>query len=544
MTTTATRPAPPPRTTTTTRDLTGTTALLRLYLRRDRISLPLWVLLFAVAPSLYVASIEGIYTTQAELARFAAATNASPAQLAMYGPVFGTDIGSVGIWKASAYFTLIAIATILTVVRHTRAEEETGRAELLDSTAIGRFAGLTATLVMTFGACVVTGVLCTAALLARGLPVGGSVAFGVSLALSGAVFASVAAVAAQLSASARIARGIAFAALGTAFALRAVGDAGNGTLSWFSPLGWAIRMRPYADERWWVVAPLLATAVGLTALAYLLANRRDLGAGMIAPRLGPPNAAPALAGPLGLAWRMQRGTLAAWTAGLGLYGLLIGGAAKGVGDQLGDSETIRDLVMRMGGSESLELSFIGYAMVMLGIAGSAYAISAALRLHSEESAARIEPVLAGPVGRIRWAAGHTLFAILGPAVAMTVAGLGAGLAYGAAVGDIGSVLWRILGAALVQLPAIWLLAGVTVALFGLVPRFAPVAWGVLVAFLTVFLVGSVADFPQWALNLEPFSHAPKLPGGEFSATPLLWLTAIAATLIAVGFLAFRRRDLR
>lgn len=540
---TTAQPAAPRRAADTER-CTGTGALLRLYLRRDRVAMPPWIALFAAAPALYVASVDGLYRTPEDLARFAAATAASPAQIAMYGPMFGTSLGAVGVWKAGAYFTLIAIATILTVLRHTRAEEEAGRAELLDSTAVGRYAGLTAALALTFGASAVTGLLCAAALLATGLPVAGSLGFGVSLALSGTVFAAVAAVAAQLSASARIARGIALAVLGTAFALRAVGDAGSGTLSWFSPLGWALNLRPYAGERWWVAALLLAATAALTAAAYLLTDRRDRGAGLIAPRLGPPHAARTLAGPLGLAWRMQRGTLFAWAVGLGLYGLLVGSAARGVGDQLGDSEAIRDLVLRMGGSASLELSFIGYAMTMLAVAGSAYAISAALRLHSEETAGRVEPVLSGAVSRTRWAAAHVLFAVLGPAIAMAVAGLGAGLAYGVAVGDAGNTTWRVFAGALVQLPAIWVLTGVTVALFGLVPRFTPVAWGVLVAFLALFLVGGIARLPQWMVDLEPFGHTPTLPGGEFTAAPVLWLTALAAALIVVGLSALRRRDLR
>ena len=156
------------------------------------------------------------------------------------------------------------------------------------------------------------------------------------------------------------------------------------------------------------VGALIGTAVAAT-----------IGAGLIEPRPGPSEAPPALAGPLGLAWRMQRGTLLAWTVGLGLYGLLIGSAAKGVGDQLGDNAAIRDLVVRMGGSQSLELSFIGYAMSLLGVAGAAYAISAALRLHSEEDAQRTEPVLAGSVGRMRWAAGHIVFSLAGSIVAMS-----------------------------------------------------------------------------------------------------------------------------
>lgn len=44
-------------------------------------------------------------------------------------------------------------------------------------------------------------------------------------------------------------------------------------------------------------------------------------------------------------------------------------------------------------------------------------------------------------------------------------------------------------------------------------------------------------------DLSPFNHVPKLPGGEVTATPLVWLVAGAATLVAVGLAGFRRRDI-
>ncbi len=69
---------------------------------------------------------------------------ASPAQRALYGPVYNDSLGAVGIWKAGMFHTLIAVAVILTVIRHTRADEESGRAELIDSTVVGRYANLTA----------------------------------------------------------------------------------------------------------------------------------------------------------------------------------------------------------------------------------------------------------------------------------------------------------------------------------------------------------------------------------------------------------------
>ena len=80
-----------------------------------------------------------------------------------------------------------------------------------------------------------------------------------------------------------------------------------------------------------------------------------------------------------------------------------------------------------------------------------------------------------------------------------------------------------LAAAAVQLPAIWLMAAVTVALFGLLPRFTPVAWGVLVAVIASYFLGSVAGMPQWMLDLTPYAHLPHVPGEEFRATPVVWL---------------------
>ncbi|OBI94054.1 hypothetical protein A5660_12530 [Mycobacterium alsense] len=127
--------------------------------------------------------------------------------------------------------------------------------------------------------------------------------------------------------------------------------------------------------------------------------------------------------------------------------------------------------------------------------------------------------------------------------ALLAGGVAGGLVYGAAAGDLGGRLAVVAGSAAVQLPAVWLLAAVTVALFGLAPRFTPVAWGALVGIVAIYLIGSLARFPQWVLDLEPFAHVPRV-GADFNAVPLLWLLAIDAALIILGAIAFRRRDLR
>ncbi|MCP9623225.1 ABC transporter permease [Nocardia otitidiscaviarum] len=531
-------------------DFAGTGQMLRLFLRRDRIVLPLWVLLLSLPlGSVYIESIASVYPDEAGRVGFARSILASPAQLAMYGPIYDTGLGAVGIWKAGMFFTLLGIATILTVIRHTRAEEETGRGELVASTRIGRFAGLTAALVLGLGGALATGLLGTLSLLGTSVPASGSLAFGLALAGSGAVFAAVAAVAAQVSPSARTARGIAFAVLAATYTLRAIGDAraGDGptsVLTWLSPQGWSLQVRAYAGDHFAVLLLHLVTVTVLTAVAYTLLAHRDLGGGLIAERSGALRAGPALSGPLGLAWRLQRGSLLAWTVGLALYGLVFGSVVYGIGDELGDSEMIRELIQRMGGAQLLEDAMLNYGFTMLSVAATAYAISAALRLHGEEAAQHAETVLTVAVSRIRWAASHLVIALLGPAVILTVAGTVGGLVYGRAAGDVSGKLGAVLGAALVQLPAIWLFVGVVILLFGVAPRWTPVAWGVFVAAVAVFLLGAISGAPQWFRNLDPYQHAPKLPGAEFTATPLVIITLLAATLITVGLFGFRRRDLR
>jgi ABC-2 type transport system permease protein len=251
-----------------------------------------------------------------------------------------------------------------------------------------------------------------------------------------------------------------------------------------------------------------------------------------------------LGGAFGLAWRLDRGTVLLWTVGLCLYGLLIGSIVHGISDEVGDSTAVRDIVVRMGGTSALERAFVAVAFCMLGMAAAASTISLTLRLHQEETGQHAETLLAGSVSRTRWLASHLMFAVIGSGAAMLIAGLAAGLTYGAAAHDIGGKLPLVIGTAAVQLPAVWLLAALTVALFGLAPRLTPVAWGVLVGFVALYLIGSLSGAPQWLLDLEPFAHIPRVGGGDFTAVPLVVMLVIDATLIALGALAFRRRDLR
>ena len=197
------------------------------------------------------------------------------------------------------------------------------------------------------------------------------------------------AVAAQLSPSARFARGAAFTALGAAFILRALGDTAWVTLSWLSPLGWSFQVRPYAHERWGVLLVHLAAAAVLTVVAYRLLAGRDVGAGLINERPGATTAGWALRGSASLAWRLGRGSLSIWTVGLCAYGLVIGGVVHNIGDQI-HSPMARNIIARLGGPTALEQAVIVVLFTGLAMVAAALAISMTLRLHQEETSQRAE----------------------------------------------------------------------------------------------------------------------------------------------------------
>ncbi|GAA3183962.1 ABC transporter membrane-spanning protein [Streptomyces virens] len=519
------------------RRLAGTGTLVRFALRRDRLMIPVWVGVNALMVLSMPNTLKGLYGTPAERADLVGRMATNPSLRAMVGPVFGDSLGALTTWRAGVYAgALAAVVSLLVVVRHTRDEEESGRQELVASGMVGRRAPLTAALLAAAVANGVLALVVAAGLAAHGA--GGAVAFGLGLAGVGMLFATTAAIVAQLTESARLARGLTAAVLGAAFVLRAAGDSatddGSSPLTWASPLGWLENLRPFAGERWWVLGLFVGAALLQGAVAYALAGRRDLGMSFLPSRPGP--AAGRLGGAAALAWRLQRGGVLGWSTGFLLAGLVYGGMADGAAELVGDNEGAREIFRRMGGQTGLTDAFLAAMAGMLGLVAALFVVASVLRLHGEETSGRAEPVLAGAVGRLRWAAGHLAVAFGGSALLMLLAGAGLALGHGERTGAL-------LGACLVQLPAVWVVGGVTVLLHGLVPRAAPAAWGVAGAVLLIGWVGPALDVPQAVLDLSPFGHLPKLPGGEMAWPPVLFLTALAAALVAAGLAGLRRRDL-
>jgi len=529
--------------------LAGTGALTKLAFRRDRIMLPTWVYLITVMVGTNAYTFRKLYSTAAARAQLVVSGGGNPALRFLYGQLNGSSVGALTAWRIGVWAALFcALMTIFIVIRHTRGDEEAGRLELVGSAVVGRQAALTAGLLTAVTASVAVAALLGVVLSALGLPVSGSVVFALAIGANGLAFTGIAAVAAQLASGARGARGIAFGVLGAAFMLRAIGDSagpsGPSWLTWTSPLGWVELTRPFDGQRRWVLAlPCAVLAAGVGA-AYALAARRDLGAGLLPDRPGRASASGLLRGPLSLAFRLQRGVLAGWAAGVAFIFAASGAAAKGIGQLLGSSTALQREFTRLGGQTAITNAYLAALMVLAGLGAAGYATSAVLRLRAEETDGLAEPLLATAAGRIRWGLSHVAVAVFGAAVLLAVAGLAAGLGYGLRAGSAGPQAARMIGAAMAQLPASLVIAGVAVALVGLLPGACVAgAWTVLGVVVFIDLFGEALQLSHWLLDISPFTHAPRLPGGTVSAAPLLWLCLAALAFSAVGLAALRRRDI-
>jgi ABC-2 type transport system permease protein len=229
--------------------------------------------------------------------------------------------------------------------------------------------------------------------------------------------------------------------------------------------------------------------------------------------------------------------------GLAVLGTVYGAAADAVGDIIADNPQMAEIFENLGGVQSLTDTFFSTAIGIIALVATAYSIRSVLKLKGEEDALRAELVLATATPRTRHAWSHLAYGLLGPVLILAVAGAVAGVTYGSIIGDVGGQVPRVIGTAMSHLPAVWVVTGVTITLYGLLPRLSSLAWGVLGVCLVFGQLGQILQLPEWLLDLSPFSHIPLAWSDEFSAMPLIALGAIALVLVVAGLAGFGRRDI-
>jgi ABC-2 type transport system permease protein len=537
--------------------MSATGRLLLAQLRRDRWDLLTWAAGFGLLVFAATSAVSEEFAAEADRRGIVALAATNPAFLFLRGVPDGIGFGALMFFQTFAFLGVMAgLMSTFLVVRHSRADEDLGRAELLGGTAVARTAPLVATLILAIVANLLVGGAVAVGMLGAGLESRGALLTGIAVAATGLVFAGVAAVAAQLLPSSRGANGVSGALVGAAYLVRGAGDAlatpsrdlttaESSWLSWLSPIGWGQRVGPFGDADLRPLLLSLAAAAVLAGVAMRLRATRDLGASLLRERPGRARAGVGLRSAGGLAWTLHRPTLVGWAVGAAVLGLFAGVLAPTVAGAIESNAALSELIRRLSPTTRGDAVDI-FATAMLGLAGvlaAASGVQATLRLHSEEAEDRAELLLATPLRRSAWMLSHVTVACLSVAVATLSAGLAAGAAF-AATGfpdRFGSSV----GAAAAHMPAALVFVGLVAVAFALVPRLTPaLGWGLLALGIIVGQFGELLRLPQAVQDTSPFAHSPGLPADQLEPIPLVVLVAVAAVAVLVGLMAFQRRDVR
>jgi len=537
--------------------MSGVLRLVLFQARRDRVALPVWILgitLLSFATSAAVATQFGDEAGQAAILRLAAA---NPAFLFLRGLPDGTGTGAVVFFQGFAFTAVLAgLMSTFLVVRHTRTDEELGRAELLGAVPIPRAASLAATLLLGTAANLVLAVSVAGAFMGAGLPAAGSAAAGAAVGSVGIFFVALAAVTAQALPSGRSANGAAAGLVGAAYLVRGIGDALGTpaadllhvTSAWpslLSPIGWGQRTRPFSSpDLAWLLVPLAAAAV-LGVVAVLVRRRRDVGASLLPEHVGKERAGVGGTSFVGLAWRLQRSTVAGWCIAAAALGAVAGALGPAVTETVSSLGPVKEMIERLvpGGQAGLIDVFVTALLGVAGVFAAAAGIQAVLRMRAEEAEGRAELLLSAPKSRIRWLGANLAVAAFSAAAVSTTAGAAAAVGL-AASGTSDGPAWSLVPAALAHVPAALVFLTVAAVAFAVAPRLSILAgWGILAAGIILGEFGELFGLPVWLQDASPFRHSSAMPVESFDQAGAAGLLLVAAAGAALAAYALRRRDL-
>ncbi|WEG09082.1 ABC transporter permease [Microbacterium horticulturae] len=524
--------------------IAGTPPLLRASLRHDGRLFAPWILITTALSVSSVLVYPWIFPSEQDRTALATAIGANPALGLIFGPAFDlSTTDGFNAWRSLALGGfLTALGVVFLVTRATRAQEDSGQAELLASGVMGRAARLMAGVWMCLALSVVLGVVVGVVTASCGGGWNASMLLGATMAATGWMFTGVAAITAQLGSDVRTANSLAVGTLGALFVLRGVAyamDAVDWTI-WINPLGWMTQTKPAVENDWWPLLLAVVLTAVLLAVAFALQARRDFGGGAVAPRPGPARGRERST--LRLALRVNRAPLITWALAFVGLGFVFGYFTTSIKGILEDNPAVQH-VLAAGATSPGELisAFVVTVLSLVGILAAIPGIQIMLKVRAEELADRVEPLLAGSVPRARYYGGNVVIALLAPAVSLLLAGLL--IATLASTADIGVDFGDVVLQAAATIPAVWTVVAFSVFVIGARPQVLLAAWlGVLASF-ALTLLGPTFKLWDGILAISPFWHVPNVTDESMDGMGLVWTSLVTLLFLVVGFAGFRRRDL-
>jgi polyether ionophore transport system permease protein len=502
--------------------------------------------LFAATAYLNPVSYRHTYSTISERLQFAHSFANNKAVVLFYGKAYDLlTVGGYSAWRTGGILAIMAaVFGLLAAVRALRAEEDSGRAELVLASSVSRRSAYAGSLSAIASGLALLWLASWLGSMLGGLPAGGSAYLALAIVSVVPVFVGIGALTSQFAPTRRIALELGGVAVALAFLLRVIADTstGLGWLRWATPLGWAEALRPFTGSEPLVLLLPLAAGAALLGIAAALADTRDIGAGLLAsqdtsrPRFG------LLSSPTAHALRSERASLLVWLGAVGAFALIIGVISKSI-SSAGISKQLQDEFAKLGtGSVVTPTGYIGFSFIFFVLVLSLFGCSQVAAARHEESDERLETVLALPVGRRQWLGGRLWLASAAAIVISLSCGLFAWV--GAASQGVGLSLPRMLEAGANCLPVALLFLGIAALAYAVVPRASSgIAYGlVTVAFLWE-LFGSLFGAPKWLVHLTPFAHVGAVPAQSLRVLPAMIMVGAGAVCAAASLVAFTRRDL-
>jgi ABC-2 type transport system permease protein len=280
----------------------------------------------------------------------------------------------------------------------------------------------------------------------------------------------------------------------------------------------------------------------LLVAAGWLTLRRDVGLGLLRGDDSAPPSLRLLSSPTALALRSERGSLAAWLFGTGVYAVVVGVLSTSF-TGAGISANLRREIEKLGGASiTTPAGALGLYFLFFVLAISLFVCSQVAAARREEAEQQLETLFALPVGRRHWLAGRLALAAAGATALALAAGALAWV--GAATQHAGVSLTRLLEAGANCLPTAFLFLALGTLAYAVAPRLSTgFAYALVGAAFLWDLVGGLLGAPHALLDLSPFEHVGLVPAQPFRSTAAVVMLAVGAAAVLGALRVFARRNL-
>lgn len=533
----------------------GVSRLVLLAFRRDRIKLPVWLVGIAGFLALMIPLLRNIYGDQQSIDTLYQTFSATPAGLFLTGPMDAPSFGAFFTLETILWWGLaVAFLNTLMIIRHTRQNEEIGAQELILSAQVPRHGGLSSALIVAIKTNVVLAIMIALGFVLFDAPwsLESTILYATAMALFGLVWAGLASIVAQLTASTRSANGILAGLIGLSFVVRGVADfLGNrrpdgvvepAWLSWLSPFGWMQATRPLTYPEWWPLLVSFGFLLLIIPLAYWLLARRDIGSGLLQARSGRVRASRLLVSKFGLTLLLQRNIFVGWLMAVLIMALTIGALVPQMSNVYESSEELLAMIEAIGGTGEMVPSFISAMLAIIVMMVVGYALHGISRLRSEESSGQLENILATPLSRINWLLEHFAVVAIGSAIMLICNGL----VLAGSVNLMTDYRLNIIDYTLASFyywPLVLVFVSGYLLLFGLLPRLAgAISWLYYGYMVFMLWIGPILQFDDWVYNLSPMNYLPAVPLDNFEAMPVIVISTIMLGLLVFASMFWRQRD--